>query len=163
MLNDEKVGHMYQQIARTVIDMIPEEWDKVYLYGEVEEERQASFFFYYPVASKEPVYSLDIPELYEVDEEKFDQLKDQLYEHIETLWNEYKQSGEELWSTLNMIMERDKFKIEFGYEDLSAPETDYYERSLAWEYNYLGLVPKDSYAKKVLDEYLKKKESEQER
>jgi uncharacterized protein (TIGR01741 family) len=162
MVNDAKVGAIFQEIAQIVIDMIPEKWAKVYLYSEVEEERQGTFFYYYPTTGKEPVYSLDIPELFHVDEDEFDQLKDQLYQYVENLWNVFKQSEHEPWSTLTMIMEEGKFKSQFGYEDLSAPDTDFFTRRLAWRYHHLGIAPKDSFAKKVLDEYLKKREDSQE-
>lgn len=133
----------------------------MYVYGEMEEGGGGFEFHYYPKTGGEPVYNLDIPELFDVDEPEFEQLNDQLFPCLRDLWNEYKESGQELWSTLTMIINQGKFKIEFGYEDLS--EGDSFERRLAWRYHRLGLVPKGSYSRKVLDEYLKKKESGQER
>jgi uncharacterized protein (TIGR01741 family) len=162
MLDDAKVGPIYQQIAQIVIDMIPEEWSKVYVYGEVTEGAQSNFFYYYPIASEEPVYSLKISELFDVDEEEFEQLDDQLYYSLKELWTEFKQSGHEPWSSFTMIIDPERFNIEFGYEDLSAPDTDHFSRSLAWKYHYLSIVPTDSYAKKVLEEYLEKNRKNEE-
>jgi uncharacterized protein (TIGR01741 family) len=160
MLDEAKVEPIFQEIAQTVIDMIPEEWSKVYLYSEMEAEGGCIFFHYYPITDGKPVYSLNIPELFHVDEDEFEQLKDDLWEHVEGLWNEFKQSGHEPWSTLTMIIEERRFNIDFGYEDLS--KGDSFERSLAWEYKYLGIVPKGDYAKKVLDEYLEKNKDKEE-
>jgi uncharacterized protein (TIGR01741 family) len=160
MLDDAKVGPIYQQIAQIVIDMIPEKWEKVYLYSKMEEVGGCIFFHYYPVADEEPVYSLNIPKLFHVDEDEFEQLNDELWEQVEELWNEFKQSGHQPWSTLTMIMDQGKFNITFGYEDLS--QGDSFERRLAWRYHHLGIVPKGDYAKKVLDEYLEKNQNNEE-
>lgn len=132
----------------------------MYVYGEMEEDGGCIDFYYYPKTGREPVHKLAISELFEVDEAEFKQLNRQLFPCLRDLWNQYKESGQELWSTLTMIINQGKFKIEFGYEDLS--EVSSFERRLAWRYHRLGLVPKGSYSRKVLDEYLKKNESEQE-
>jgi hypothetical protein len=34
----DRIGDLYQEIGQLVIDMIPEEWRKVYIYSEMEEE-----------------------------------------------------------------------------------------------------------------------------
>ena len=47
-MNDEKLSKLYNEIAEVVIDTIPEKWFKVYLYGEVGEGAQESYFYYYP-------------------------------------------------------------------------------------------------------------------
>ena len=43
-MNDEKLSKLYNEIAEVVIDTIPEKWFKVYLYGEVGEGAQESYF-----------------------------------------------------------------------------------------------------------------------
>ncbi|MBN2909202.1 antitoxin YezG family protein [Polycladomyces sp. WAk] len=155
-MDHAKLDRMYQTIAQTVIEMIPEEWMKVYLYGEVMEGVQRTFFYYFPKASKEPVYFLDIIELFEVNEEEFEQLREQLNDHLKSLWKEFKQSGHEPWSTFMIVFDHTgKFNAEYGYKDLSDPATDFFERRLIWEYKYLGLIPKDDFARRILEEYLK--------
>ncbi|WP_084256207.1 immunity protein YezG family protein [Anoxybacteroides amylolyticum] len=44
--------------------MIPEKWKKILLYAEFREGYKKIFFYYYPMDREEPVYSLDIPDLY---------------------------------------------------------------------------------------------------
>ncbi|SFJ67293.1 antitoxin YezG family protein [Thermoflavimicrobium dichotomicum] len=156
-MDHPKLDSIYQSIAQTVIEMIPEEWTKVYVYGELMDGVQSTYFYYYPTANEEPVQIFDIPELFEVDEEEFDQLRDQLDEHLENLRNEFKQSGHEPWSTFTMVFDHlGKFKAEYGYEDLS--KTDHYDRMIIWEYKYLGLVPKSNFGRDILEEYLKETE-----
>lgn len=163
-MNDEKlnrIGRKYQQIAQLVNDMIPEEWERVYIYGEMEKDGGTNFFYYDPKKGKEPVYSLDIPDLFEINEDEYEERDDQLYSALEDLWNEFKDSEQEPWSTFIMTFDTSgKFDVKHGYEDLS--ESGPFQRLLAFKYKYLGIVPTDDYAKKVLDEYLKKKENKQE-
>lgn len=45
-MNESKLNEYYQKIAQTVNEMIPEEWSKVILYGEVNEGPGTAFFFY---------------------------------------------------------------------------------------------------------------------
>ncbi|MFC4076164.1 immunity protein YezG family protein [Salinithrix halophila] len=154
---DRIVGH-YQKVGQLVHEMIPEEWEKVYIYGEMEADGGAIFFYYYPSESDKPVYSLDIPELFEVDEEAFEELEDQLYPTLRASWKEFKDSPQEPWSTFTMIMDRSgKYEVKNGYEDLSG--IDLSDRYLAWRYKYLGIGPKSDYEKKCLEQYLKKVEN----
>jgi uncharacterized protein (TIGR01741 family) len=141
-MDDTRLGKLYQQMAETVIEMIPEEWEKVYLYGEVADGFSKSFFFYYPSERREPVYSLDIPELFHVSEEKFAELKHQLLDELEELWTEYQSQGHEPWTNLTFILDNSgKFKIDFDYTDLSGANP--HQQQIIWEYQYLRLVPED--------------------
>lgn len=155
-MDEAKLERIYHQIAQTIVEMIPEEWEKVYLYGEVLEGVQSTYFYYYPYESDQPIYSLDIPELFDVEEEEYDQLKGQLYDLLRDLWNESKRDGNEVWTNLTLILDSSgKFKLEYGYEDLS--ETDHFVRSMIWRYNKLGILPKGDYATKILKEHLQDK------
>lgn len=44
----DRIGNFYQQIGQLVINMIPEEWRKVYIYAEIEEEGGEYFFLLLP-------------------------------------------------------------------------------------------------------------------
>lgn len=119
-MDEAKLGEIYQQIAKTIVDMIPEIWEKVYLYGEVTEGVSQLYFFYYPTNNSSPVYFLNIPELFGISESVFDELKDQLFDYLEKLWNEFNKNDQEPWTNLTFILDSSgKFKIDFDYEDLS--------------------------------------------
>jgi len=68
-MDHAKLDSMYQSIAQTVMEMIPEEWTKVYVYTERMDGVQSNYFYYYPTADEEPVQIFNIPELFQVDEE----------------------------------------------------------------------------------------------
>jgi hypothetical protein len=46
---EDQLGKIYQQIGETIVEMIPEEWEKVYLYAEVSEGFSYVYFYYCPV------------------------------------------------------------------------------------------------------------------
>ncbi|MDY0406306.1 DUF600 family protein [Virgibacillus sp. 179-BFC.A HS] len=71
---------IYQQIANILIDIIPEDWEKVYVYAEVREGYKKVLFYYYPLNAEEPVYSLDIADIFNINEDEFDKKEEQLYD-----------------------------------------------------------------------------------
>ncbi|MFC4076162.1 immunity protein YezG family protein [Salinithrix halophila] len=156
-MDDEKldrIGHKYQQIAQLAHDMIPEEWERVYICGEMEEGGETIFFYYVPKGGRDSIYSLDIAGLFQIDEDEYEGMEDQLFQTMEDLWNEFKYSKQEPWSTFTMTFDKSgKFDVKHGYEDLS--KSGPFQRLLAFKYKYLGIVPTDDYAKTVLHEYLK--------
>lgn len=56
-MDTERLEELYQQGATLVRRMIPEQWDKFYLYAEISEESQQVFFYYYPEGQQIPVCS----------------------------------------------------------------------------------------------------------
>ena len=77
---EAQLGKIYQQIGETIVEMIPEEWEKVYLYAEVSEGFSYVYFYYYPVNHSSPVYFLDIPEKFHISDTEFDEIRHQLFE-----------------------------------------------------------------------------------
>ena len=151
---EEKLNELYGRIANALNDVIPEEWDKVYMYAQLVEDVSEVFFYYYPVGSNEFVYCLDIPELFEISENEYDKLMDKLTKELYTLWYEFKNNGQEQWTNLTFILENNgKFKIDYDYTDLS--DVDDSEMHLVWEYKYLGIMPEDEDDRKIVEEYLK--------
>ncbi|WP_424237440.1 immunity protein YezG family protein [Bhargavaea ginsengi] len=94
------------------------------------------FLYYSPAGSAEHVYSLDIPDEYEVCRETFDQLDEQLYDNVKALWNEFKIHDEEPWTNLTLSLQDDgKMKIDYDYSDLS--DLNPVEKRKRWESKYL--------------------------
>ena len=151
---EEKINSLYNKIANILNETIPEEWDKIYMYAEINEDMQRTFFNYYPKGSNESVYSLDIPEVFEVSEEEQDQLRYQLSDFLTELWQEFKDSEQEVWTNLTFILESTgKFKIDYDYTDLS--EASPRKQHIIWDYKHLGIMPQNDKDKKIIEEYLK--------
>ncbi|WP_322786396.1 immunity protein YezG family protein [Fictibacillus gelatini] len=56
-MNEAKNDGIYNEIANLVVKTIPEEWNEVFLYGDVVDGTQIAYFYYYPEGKKTPVYS----------------------------------------------------------------------------------------------------------
>lgn len=157
-MDSNNTNNLYQDIAENVISTIPEEWSKVYVYGEVVEGSQTAYFYYYPQGSDHPVYSHDIPEHFEVSEIVYTEQWHQLLDSIQDLWRAFKDNEQEPWTNLTFKFDRTgEFNIEFNYEDLS--EADPHERKIIWKYKYFGIVPKSNSGKRHLEKYLEHVES----
>ncbi|WP_226682854.1 antitoxin YezG family protein [Sutcliffiella horikoshii] len=155
-MNEAHLDKLYQQVAEVVIDTIPEEWSKVYLYGEVVNGSQTAFFYYYPKVSDKPIYSHDITEQFAISELEYTNNWNKLVDLIQELQKEFKDSGEEPWTNFTLVFDKSgKFHIEYNYDDLSS--VDLNERKTIWKYKNLGLLPKSNTGKKYLDKFLSSK------
>lgn len=127
---------IYQKVANILVEMIPEEWEKILLYAEVREGFSQVFFYYYPINQEQPVYSLDIVDMFNIDKPLHRKLKQELYDCFEELWNEFMVQDQELWTSLTYILDNmGKMKLNYGYEDISEISPD--EKQDKWEAEYL--------------------------
>ncbi|MFC0186700.1 immunity protein YezG family protein [Fictibacillus aquaticus] len=126
----------YQQIANTLVDTIPEDWQKILLYAEYREGYKKIFFYYYPKNGTKPVYSLDIPDLFNVNENMYEEFEDELYQCFTRLWAEFKEQDQEQWTHLTFILNNTgKMKIDYGYDNIA--EISPVEKQEKWEAKYL--------------------------
>jgi uncharacterized protein (TIGR01741 family) len=127
---------IYQKVAHILVEMIPEEWEKILLYAEVREGFSQVFFYYYPVNGEQPLYSLDIVDVFNIDKPLHRKLKQELYECFEELWNEFLVQDQELWTSLTFILDnKGRMKLNYGYDDISEISPD--EKQDKWEAEYL--------------------------
>lgn len=116
--------------------MIPEKWKKILLYAEVRDSYRKVYFYYYSFTNKEPVYSLEIPVKFNLKEEQFEKLENELYDLFLELQSEFVRQQQDKWTNLTYILEHTgKMKIKLGYEDLS--QLDPVEKQETWEATYL--------------------------
>lgn len=163
MITDSKIKEIYTQIQKQLFYMIPEKWDKVYLYFSVLErpnhlETGEMYFYYVPkgVLKKKPVNVYEIPNKFNIDEEEYYKLADKLYAEIKKLRNMHIKLGEEKWYSIVISIANFKFDVEYNYEDINDSRFNSYERHIIFRYKYLGF-PITSYTKKekrVIQEYL---------
>ena len=155
----KKIKEMYEDIQRRIFYMIPEKWEKMYLYASVSDliDRRKTgelFFYYIPkgIFKKNPVNVYEIPQKFNLDEKEYLKLVNILYEKIVELREEFKklEVTSSTWSNLTMKIEGIKFKVEYDYEDLTKSKFSSYERHVIWRYKNLG----------IKEEQLSKKEHE---
>lgn len=127
---------IYQKVANILVEMIPEEWEKILLYAEVREGFSQVFYYYYPVNQEQPVYSLDIVDMFNIDKPLHRKLKQELYDCFEELWNEFRIQDQEQWTSLTYILDNmGRMKLNYGYDDISEISPD--EKQDKWEAEYL--------------------------
>ena len=163
MVVHSKIRDIYTQIQSELFYMIPEKWDRVYLYSSLLEhpnhtETGEMFFYYVPkgVLKKNPVNVYEIPTKFNIDEDQYYKLADKLYSEIKKLRNTCIKLGEEKWYSVVISIANFKFNVEYNYEDLNDSKFDSYERHIIFRYKYLDF-PYSSYTKqekKVIQEYL---------
>ena len=160
----KKIKEMYEDIQRRIFYMIPEKWDKMYLYASVTDlidghQTGELFFYYIPkgIFKKNPVNVYQIPQKFNLDEKEYIKLVNILYKKIVELREEFKKIEiVPTWTNLTMMIQGTQFKIEYDYEDLSKSEFSSYERHIIWRYNYLGIKEEQLNKKErhILERYL---------
>lgn len=124
--------------------MIPEKWDKVYLYASVIEgmnqlETGEMFFYYFPkgILKKEPVNVYEVPNKFNIEEREYFKLADELYGWLKELRKAIFEENGKRWSNVTISIENFKFIVEYHYEDLNNSPYNSYERHIIWRYRYL--------------------------
>ena len=149
MLNHtKKIKEIYEDIQRKLFYMIPEKWDKLYLYSSILDEPDKEgktgelFFYYIPkgIFKKKPVNVYEIPARFNLEENQYFKLVQLLYIKIKELRKEFKKSERrEIWTNLTLSIQNLKFKVEYDYTDLSQSDFSSYERHVIWRYENLGI------------------------
>lgn len=160
----KKIKEMYEDIQRHIFYMIPEKWDRMYLYASVsdliDKNKTGELFFYYipkGIFKKNPVNVYEIPQKFNLDEKEYLKLVNILYQKIVELREEFKKIEiVPTWTNLTMTIQRIQFKIEYDYEDLSKSKFSSHERHIIWRYNYLGIKEEqlNKQEKEIIERYL---------
>ena len=163
MIIEPEIKEIYKEIQKKLFYMIPERWDKIYLYSSVienknKQEKGEMFFYYFPksILPKKPVNVYEVPAKFSIDETDYLKLADSLYKQIKKLRKQCIKFGDEPWSNINICIENFKFRVEYDYEDLNYSGFSNYERHLIWRYKYLR-IPLESYSKQdksIIEKYI---------
>lgn len=166
MIAKSIIQEHYDRILKQLFYMIPEKWDRVYLYASVvdhhkEVQTGEMFFYYFPksIIRKNPINVYEIPTKFNIDEQGYLKLAENLYSEIKLLRKDMIAIGEEAWSNVTIWVKDFKFNAEYSYENLQQSRYTSDDRHLIWRHEYLG-IPLASYSKKeknMIEEYLEEK------
>ena len=166
MVSTPKIKKIYSEIQKKLFYLIPEKWDKIYLYASIIDQMNnmqtgEMFFYYYPkgVIKRKPINVYEIPSKFYIEEDTYLKLVDELYKEIKLLRKMFIQLGERIWSNVTISIENFKFGVEYNYDNLINSKYTSYQRHLIWRYEYLN-APLNSYNKeerKVIVEYINEK------
>ena len=147
MIGSKEERMVFEEIQRKLFYMIPEKWESIHLYAAIiEEPFQKSvgemYFYYFPkgILKKDPVNVYEIPALFNIDEQSYNELIDKLYNDIRKLRKIAEENHPNLWSNITITIKNSKFHIEYDYTDLSDDsEFTAYERHVIWRYRNLNI------------------------
>ena len=161
----KKIKEIYEEIQRKIFRMIPEKWEKLYLYcsfiDENEKKEKGELYFYYipkGIFKKNPVNVYEIPNKFNLEENQYLKLVENLYKNIKELREEFKKTDliNEIWTNITISIENTKFKAEYKYDNLKNDEISNYERHIIWRYKYLNIGPEQvgREEKEILKKYI---------
>lgn len=164
MIGSLEERKIFEEIQRKLFYMIPEKWESIHLYAAIIEEpfqkpKGEMYFYYVPkgILKRDPVNVYEIPNLFNIDEENYNELIDKLYNDIKKLRKIAEEKHSNLWSNITITISNCKFRIEYDYTDLSD-DSDFtpYERHVIWRYNNLNidLELENKEDKQIINKYL---------
>ena len=156
-METSKMEKLYQDISDKVGSMIPEEWNKVYFYGEILNDSRTVYFFYDRPSDGKTIYSHDIPSVCSVDKRLYLKSLRELGMMVNELHTEYEENNENSWKNMTFVFNRNgQFDIQFGYEDFHQSEYNLTDLKMIWMYEVLGTEPEDEADKQKLEAYKEK-------
>ena len=150
----------YEKIQNLLFEMIPEKWDKIFLYASIMDrignvQTGELYFYYLPKGflKKKPVNVYEVPSKFNMEEAKYTKLVDNLYEKIKELRQDFIDTDQKLWTNVTISIGNCTFKVEYGYEELGQDEQSNYENHVIWRYKYLGIGGEIKEERKILEKY----------
>ena len=156
-----------EEIRKNIYVMIPEKWDKLYLYASFIDNLTSDYtgemyMYYIPkgILKKNPINIYEVPNKYNIDEDQYIELANNLYNIIVKLRRTMIQENQKSWSNVSISIEGNIYKAEFNYDDLNNSMFSNEERRAIWRFKYL---PKtiESYNKEerqIINRYLSSEE-----
>lgn len=163
------IRRLYSQIQNQLFQMIPENFESIYLYCSIMEQIKGSpigemYFYYFPkgLLKRNPVNVYEIPDKFNIVNEAYSKLVNNLYLSFKQLREEFIRNNEKVWTNLTVTIENLCFTIEYFYDDITLSEYSNLERHVIWKYQY---VQKDlsTYPKKereLIQKYIEKGKDE---
>ncbi|KAJ0071381.1 immunity protein YezG family protein [Bacillus altitudinis] len=155
----EELEKNYKQIAESINELIPCDWDKVWMYAEILDDSAEIVFYFKEQNGNEYVNGHQIPHKYSVNKSTYIHLLYELSEIFEALKKAYIQNDLGAWTTATLQLDhKGEFSIEYGYDDVYSLGIDNVQRIAVWEYETFGFLPEDEEDKEAVLDYLKNKE-----
>ena len=168
MPKGETIKDLYSEIRKCLFYMIPEKWESIYLYASViqrdnGEETGEMFFYYFPksIIKRNPINVYQIPQKFNLNEEEYIKLTDELYGYIKKLRHECQKYDKINWTNITISIENVEFLAEYNCEDLINSIYSNEDRMAIWQYKYLE-YPIEKFTKsqrEQIEAYLKEEEN----
>ena len=159
-----KIKKMYGDIQNILFYIIPEKWDRLYLYASVSEKMEdfltgEMYFYYFPkgILKMRPINVYEIPNKYNIAEEEYNKQLEKLYNMIKELWRECLKQKDISWNSITISIENFRFKIEYDYTDIYEIPYSTEQWRIIWKYKYLkkDIELYSGKEKRVIQKYIK--------
>lgn len=125
----------FELIATKLQEILPADWEKVIFYAEVTDSSYEIFYYVFVSDREAPLQCYDIPELYEIEEEKIDEVFEELYNPLLAEQSDLEHQGKEKWTNYTLVLENNgKFSVNY---DFSPLELEGYNYLTEWKKKYL--------------------------
>ncbi len=123
---------LYENILHILQQAQPKGWEKLLLYGEVDDDQCYSFFYSYPKGGGKPLFCNDLPETEKMDPEELADLLDELDDCLISLWEETASLNESPWTTVTITFDSaGAFQPRYTLTDLKKGNME--SRKKVWE------------------------------
>ena len=163
MIKSSEIKEIYSNLQQQLFYLIPEKWDRIYLYASVEEkmaglETGELFFYYFPkgILKKNPINVYEIPYKFNLNEDEYIKLIEKLYNKIKKIREVLKKNNHRLWNSVTIRIEGLKFEIEYNYEQLDSTKYSDMDKHIIWKYINLKL-PEEAFSsneRKIIRKYV---------
>jgi len=150
----EKQNELITAIVQQVSDAIPDEWKEFYFHADINDDFSGGvYFFFNTEKDKKLNYSHDIPEIYNINEDEYDEKYDKLYELSVDLKQLFINCEQEPWQAITIIVdEKRTLKMDYDYTEWLGSSFGHNEMIDYFEYKYLGKVPEDKEEEELFKE-----------
>ncbi|MDR0444206.1 MAG: DUF600 family protein [Treponema sp.] len=152
---EAKLHEMYGKIANHLNEMVPVEWDKIYLLGEVEKDQASWSAIFYCVESESGEIKRGPELMKEHEVQECHALDRKLFRMILELNNCFKEAGQELWEQVSFTLENSgKFDVQYFYDVVHENDGGELPREVVWAHKTFGFNPPEgNYLRELLDKY----------
>lgn len=156
---ENQLAEIYGDLADRIIDAIPDEWEKLYYLGEVENGRSSWSSVFYFFDDDRIIRSHNIPEVYGVSRDIYMELLDAIDAMLLKLYDCFIENGKEAWDQVSLtIYDTGKFNIDYKYDVIEKTNGGQVKREVIWAFETIGIIPEEnSFQRTLYEEYLKEK------
>lgn len=155
---EKQLAEIYNKLSSKIASMIPTKWTKFYYLGEVEDGKLSwsSVFYFESTNDGEFVKSHNIPEKYNVSNEIYEELQDEVNALLIELYDCFAVNEQALWNQVSLFVDNTgAFDINYLYDAINDSDGGPVNREVVWAYETFGFMPKEgSYTRKILDKYI---------
>ena len=159
--NSSEIKNIYEKIQRKIFYAVPGKWDELYLYASIIDrlgnvQTGEMYFYFLPkgLLKRKFINVYEVPAKYDIEEDEYMKLVEDLYDEIKLLREECIKSGKKVWSNLTISIKNSRFKIEYNYDNLIGGKDAYYDHHIYWRQKYLNIEPQGKKEKQAVENYL---------